>query len=81
MDRFGNLISNVPGTALAGHGAWSASIAGRTLTGQRTYGDVPPGDALALVGSDGFVEIAVHRGNARNAIGARVGDRVEIRWA
>jgi S-adenosylmethionine hydrolase len=78
VDRFGNLISNVPGTALPEDGAWSASLAGRILDGHRTYGDVPPGELVALVGSHGFVEVAVHRGDARSALGARVGDRVRI---
>ncbi|HZX40335.1 MAG TPA: SAM-dependent chlorinase/fluorinase [Myxococcaceae bacterium] len=82
VDRFGNLISNVPGALLPNHDAWSASIAGRTtVTGHRTYGDVRPGETLALVGSHGFVEIAVHRGDARRALGARVGDPLQIRWA
>lgn len=80
VDRFGNLISNVPGMTVASRDAWSASIAGRTVGGHRTYGDVPPGESLALVGSHGFVEIAVHRGDARSALGAGVGDHLQIRW-
>jgi len=80
VDRFGNLISNVPGSVLADHAGWSASISGRTVPGHRTYGDVPAGDPIALVGSHGFVEIAVHRGDARSALGAGVGDRVQVRW-
>jgi S-adenosylmethionine hydrolase len=80
VDRFGNLITNVPGTALAAHASWSATVSGRTLPGHRTYGDVPPGSALALVGSHGFVELAVHRGDARRGLGVAVGDRVQIRW-
>jgi S-adenosylmethionine hydrolase len=79
-DHFGNLISNVPGALLPGGSAWRASIAGRTLLGARTYGDVPPGEVLALVGSHGFVEVAVNRGDARRALGAGVGDPVQIRW-
>jgi len=65
---------------LAGRGTWSASIGARTLRGHRTYSEVPPGAALALVGSHGFVEIAVHRGDARSALGAGVGDPVQVRW-
>ena len=80
IDRIGNLVSNVPATVLADRGPWTASIGGRTLTGRRTYGDVPAGEALALVGSQGFVEIAVHRGDARKALDAGIRDRVEIRW-
>jgi S-adenosylmethionine hydrolase len=80
VDGFGNLISNVPDMALSGHGAWTASIAGRTFTGRRTYGDVPPGEALALVGSHGFVEIALCQGDARKALGGAIGTAVAIRW-
>src|SRR5262249_47888009 len=80
VDRFGNLISSVPGTALAGRPVWSASVAGQTVAGHRTYGDVAPGEPLALVGSHGFVELAVRGGDARKTLGARTGDRVEIRW-
>src|SRR5215468_8977822 len=57
VDRFGNLISSVPGSVLGDHSRWSASISRRTVPGHRTYGDVPAGDPLALVGSHGFVEI------------------------
>jgi len=80
LDRFGNLISSLPGSVIADRARWSASIGGRTVPGHRTYGEVPVGEALALVGSHGFVEIAVHRGDARIAFGARVGDRVQVRW-
>jgi len=81
VDRFGNLITNVPEALVADRGAWRASIAKSVLTGHRTYGDVPPWKGLALVGSHGFVEIAVHQGDARRALGARVGDPVEVRWS
>jgi S-adenosylmethionine hydrolase len=80
VDRFGNLISSVPGSVLAGHATWSASIRGRTVAGQRTYGEVTVGEPLALVGSHGFLEVAVHGGDARSALGAGVGDPVQIRW-
>lgn len=81
VDRFGNLISNVPGTVLRGHVAWTASIGWRTVTGRRTYGDVPPGEAVALIGSHGFIEIALRQGDVRSALGAGVGVAVTIRWA
>ncbi len=81
VDRFGNLISNVSGALVPNHGVWSASVAGRSVTGHRTYADVAPNEALALVGSHGFVEIAVHRGDARRTLGVRFGDRVQVLWA
>jgi S-adenosyl-L-methionine hydrolase (adenosine-forming) len=79
-DRFGNLVSNVPAGLLPEGASWRASIRGRTLPGHRTYADVPPGEPLALVGSHGFVEVAVHRGDARSVLGASLGDRVAIHW-
>lgn len=80
VDGFGNLISNVPGDVLPGHGRWSASIAGRTVPAGRTYGDVRPGGALALVGSHGFVEIAVRQGDARKTFEAVTGMAVTLLW-
>lgn len=80
VDGFGNLISNIPGDVLPGHGRWSATIAGRTVTGGRTYGEVRPGEAMALVGSHGFVEIAVRQGDARRMLEAAIGIAVAIRW-
>jgi len=81
VDRFGNVISNVPDALLADRGAWSVSIGGRTVAAHRTYSDVHPHEMLALVGSHGFVEVAVRRGDAQRVLRAQVGDRVEVRWA
>lgn len=39
-----------------------------------------PGELLAMVGSAGFLELAVRDGNAAAVLGARVGSPVRIRW-
>jgi S-adenosyl-L-methionine hydrolase (adenosine-forming) len=80
VDRFGNLITNIPETLLDGHRVWLATTAGHVLPGHRTYGEVAAGKALALVGSHGFVEVAVHHGEARRVLGVGVGDPVEVSW-
>jgi S-adenosyl-L-methionine hydrolase (adenosine-forming) len=80
VDRFGNVITNLPGTLVSHHSEWRVSIAERTVAGHRTYADVRPHEALALVGSHGFVEVAVHRGDAQRVLGVRVGGRVRVRW-
>ncbi|MEX0718115.1 MAG: SAM-dependent chlorinase/fluorinase [Planctomycetaceae bacterium] len=79
-DAFGNLITNVPGWWFAKDAEQViVTVRGRTLSGLcRTYGDVPPGEPLALVGSHGFVEIAVNQGDARAVLEARVGSEVRI---
>ena len=66
VDRFGNLISNI----VAMHGG-RVDIAGRSLEVRRAYADVREGELTALVGSLGFVEVAVRDGSAAAAL--RVG--------
>jgi hypothetical protein len=46
----------------------------------RTYADVEPGDLVALIGSEGHVEIAVREGSGAGRLGLQPGDRVELRW-
>ena len=59
VDRFGNLITNI----VAMNGG-SVDIASRSLEVRRAYADVRAGELTALVGSLGFVEIAVRDGSA-----------------
>lgn len=49
---------------------------GRHVPFGRTYADVGAGEPLALVGSDGLVELAVRGGRADQALGLTVGDHV-----
>jgi hypothetical protein len=54
-------------------------IAGRCIEGIRpTYGDAPPGELLALLGSVGHLEIAVTGGSAAEVLGAGVGTEVVL---
>ena len=43
-----------------------------------TYGTVPVGALTALVGSSGQLEIGMNQGDAARALGAALGDRVEL---
>jgi S-adenosylmethionine hydrolase len=83
VDRFGNLVSNIPAGELA---AWlgeqnpSFKVGPVAIRGlARTYTDVAPGEFLALVGSHGFLEIACAMVNAAQRLNAGVGLPVEIR--
>lgn len=49
---------------------------GHVIGLSRTYGDVQPGVVVALVGSGGFLEIAVRDGSAADSLGVRPGDPV-----
>lgn len=71
-DRFGNLLTNVPASAIDQRGAWSVQVGDVRLAGKSTYADAPVGQALALVGSDGYLEIAVNQGAAIDRFGIDV---------
>ena len=44
-----------------------------------TYGFVGQEEALALIGSHGFLEIAINKGNAALKFGLKSGDQVVIK--
>lgn len=71
VDRFGNCVTNIVGARVT-----RVEVAGRMLPMRRTYADVEPGQAAAITGSSGLVEIAVRDGNAAVSLGIRRGDRV-----
>ncbi len=56
-------------------------LAGTELRGiRRTYGEVAVGEPVALVGSSGFLEIAVRQGSAATVLGAAPGTPVKVLW-
>ncbi|MEH2358517.1 SAM hydrolase/SAM-dependent halogenase family protein [Nostoc sp.] len=63
IDHFGNLVSNIPGSYVQGK-TWYVQAALLSIRGCETYSDVEVGEAIALVGSHGWVEIAINSGNA-----------------
>jgi len=78
VDRFGNLISNVP-RAMASAGNWRVAI-NEIVLGQvrRTYSDVPAGEPVAIIGSFGHLEIAVREGSAASRFSAGPGSPVRL---
>lgn len=79
VDRFGNLVTDIPGAWLAEMSAPDIRIEGRPAGPiSRTYGDVEPGSVLALVGSLGLLEVSVRDGSAADRLEAGRGARVTI---
>ncbi len=76
LDRFGNLITNLPAATLM-EGV-EVEIAGRRVPAGATYGVVKPREAVALVNSDGRVEVAARDSSAAEVLGARVGTPVRV---
>jgi S-adenosylmethionine hydrolase len=77
IDRFGNVATTIPGSAVES-GNWTLTVGEITLPGGQTYGEVAAGEGLALVGSHGFVEIAVNQGSAQQQFEISVGDRITM---
>lgn len=77
VDRFGNLVSNIPGSWLAGR-LWSVHIAGQQIIGPSlAYAEVTPGQLLTLVSSDATLEVAVRDGSAAERLGVAAGEPIE----
>ena len=76
IDRFGNLVTSIPSTAIVVGEVFSVRIAGQWLPIVDTYGDLPRGQAGALVGSRSRLEVAVREGSAARLLAARRGTAV-----
>ena len=78
VDNFGNLITNIDQSLVAGLEKVFVRAAGRRFDFQRTYGDVKPGTHLALINSFGVVEIARAERSAAESLGLGRGAPVEV---
>jgi S-adenosylmethionine hydrolase len=83
VDGFGNLILNIPGDLIRHRESVSrqskANIKGRELSLLSTYSDVAKGKPLVVIGSSGFLEVAVNQRSAAEMFGAGIGEPVVIR--
>jgi S-adenosylmethionine hydrolase len=78
IDRFGNATTNLPG-AWAGDGEGTVvEVAGLRLRVARTYGDAVRGEAVAVVDSEGRLEVAVREGSAAELLGIAPGTPVRL---
>ncbi len=78
IDIFGNLITNIPGKAVE-EKTWSAVVDDLVIASGETYSSVKEGEVVALVGSHGWVEIAVNGGNAKIKLQKNWGDWIRIK--
>lgn len=77
IDSFGNLVTNIPQNLLEEKNS-NIEIKGNIINVRQTYSDVKPGELIALVGSHGWMEIAVNSGNAQLKLDVKLGDKVEM---
>jgi len=75
VDHFGNLVTNILAAYVQGL-TWSIVADGLTIPGVKP--DQPAFHAIALIGSHGWVEIAINGGNAQSQLQLDWGARVEL---
>jgi S-adenosylmethionine hydrolase len=84
FDSFGNLITDITARMLAtvqDRSQLKIECGRHIVYGLvQTYGDVPGSSLVALVGSSGFLELAVVNGSAAQSLGVSVGEEVRVRW-
>ncbi len=79
VDRFGNLITNVPGAWLSVGRSWRVRVADRDVRGPlQAYVRAADGDLLGLIGSSGYLEIAMRNGSAADALQLGRGAEVQV---
>jgi len=77
IDDFGNVILNLEGYERPER--VELPDRGLKIPYLETYGQVKPGELLALPGSHDYLEIAVNQGSAAERLGLKVGDEVRVR--
>ena len=74
VDRFGNAVTN-----LVGMRGGTIEVAAARIAVRRTYAEVESGELVAVVGSTGFIEIAVRDGNAAELLRLSRGSPVTLK--
>jgi S-adenosyl-L-methionine hydrolase (adenosine-forming) len=79
IDVFGNLTTDLPFEQIHGIEKITFHIYDQKIKGlTQSYGYAKPGELIALVDSENFIEIAMVNGSAARSLGAKFADIVEV---
>jgi S-adenosylmethionine hydrolase len=80
IDDFGNIITNIIQKDLPQNRVVNVKLPGvlQNISFGKTYAQAKPHEPLALIGSHGFLEIALNQGNAAEKFHAKAGDKIEV---
>lgn len=78
IDGFGNIVTNIHSSKVDLRPGEAARIDEQMLTFHRYYGSCGEGEPLMVIGSHGYLEIAVNKGNAAFFFNKKQGDVVII---
>ncbi len=79
IDTFGNIVTNIPaGIVEFSHGD-ALEVDKKQVLFRSSYGFCIEGEPLALIGSHGYLEIAVNRGSAAEFFNKKLGDKIVMK--
>jgi S-adenosyl-L-methionine hydrolase (adenosine-forming) len=80
IDDFGNIITNISQKDMSQNHVVNVKLLGvlQNIFFGKTYAQANPHEPLALIGSHGFLEIALNQGNAAEKFHAKTGDKIEV---
>jgi hypothetical protein len=82
IDGFGNIITNINETDMVQNHAKLVKVElpdiSLKLTFGKTYAEAKPKELIALIGSHGFLEIALNQGNAAEKFHVKTGDKIVV---
>lgn len=77
IDHFGNLLTNISANQIYGK-TWSVVIDEQQILGSETYSNCQVGEVVALISSEGWLEIAVNGGSAQSQLQLSWGEEVQV---
>jgi S-adenosylmethionine hydrolase len=77
IDIYGNLVTNIPADIL-NNKSWYVTERQDNINHHPTYGSVNQGELLALMGSHGWLEIAVNGGSAKMKLNKQYCDQIKV---
>ncbi len=80
IDDFGNIITNISQNDLPHNRVINVKLPGvlQNISFGKTYAQAKHREPLVLIGSHGFLEIAINQGNASEKFHVKVGDIIEV---
>lgn len=79
IDHFGNLVTNIPAADVKGKN-WSVALDNQIIASNQTYSERKPGEAVTLIGSHGWVEIAINGSSAQSQLQLDLGATVQVQF-
>ncbi len=80
VDVFGNLTTDLPANDVIDKGKVEFRLCGKTIHGMvESYSIKHPGDLIALVNSENYVEVSTVNGSAAQTLNAKAGDPISVK--